>query len=139
MNLGRYPSEVYGLAEEIKYEFSEEEIEQLFFDLSKMGFAKWLKWKQENHQLIIEYLQATPSKRSKLNKFKPNQPLLAFAAFQHCLAGYKLLIEIETNFIAPGQTYRGMAASAANAYQAVCEAIEHELWPWEGNPFESNV
>lgn len=136
MNLGKYPRAVLNLSEGIKDGFSDQEIEDLSRQLEILGFSEWLKWKDDNHQLILKYIEATPSQRVKVKQFKPLMPALAFAAYQQCLAGYQFLVEVENNFITPGQSYRGMAGSAANAHHQVSTAIDHELWPWDGDPFE---
>ncbi len=139
MSLGRYPNEVHGLAEELLDNFSEEQITELYDYLKKIGFRGWREWKQNNFNLIIDYIEATPSKRKKLKKFKNNMPYLAYAAYQQCLAGYCVLQAIDNNYLFPGLSYRGMAAASATAYNDINQSIEHELWPWGGNPYNESA
>lgn len=123
------------IAEEIFDTFPEYKVDVLYSRLKEMGVHDWLKWKKEHNEVINKYIESTPMQRNKLKMFSALMPLLSFAAYQQCLAAYDVLRIIEKNNLIPGVSYRNIAASAANAYQEICELIEHEVWPWENDPF----
>ncbi|NJA05174.1 hypothetical protein HC024_05430 [Methylococcaceae bacterium WWC4] len=140
MSFGRYTQEAYGLINEILKEFSEDDIESIYSSLKSVGIKGWWKWKEENHDLIVQYVCATPTQRKKTKKYVNAFPLLAYAAYQHCFAGYYFLCQSERIQVSIGDTYRGMAATAGTLFYEVLNYDEHENWPWGGHdPFSKNT
>ena len=132
MEFGRYKSETRWLAEEIVENFSEDEIETLYSTLEEMGLDEWWKWKDEHSDLIMQYVNATPSQRAKTKKYVNAMPLVGFAAYQHCMAGYAFICKAEELQFYIGGSYRGMAAQAGNSFINLSNHYEHESWPWGG-------
>lgn len=139
MSFGRYTQETYGLAHEILGEFSEKEIGLIHSNLKELGIKGWWKWKEENHDFIMQYVSATPSQRKKTKKYIDAMPLLAYAAYQHCLAGYYFICQAERVQFSIGCSYRDMAATAGNLFSEVVNHYDHEDWPWGADdPFVNN-
>lgn len=132
MEFVKYKSETRGLAEEIFDNFSENEIQILYSTLEKMGLHDWWKWKEEYSDLIIQYVNASPSQRLKTKKYINSMPLLSFAAYQHCMAGYEFICKAEELQFYIGSSYRDMAAQAGNSFKDLSNHYEHESWPWYG-------
>ena len=139
MEFGRYKEETLGLANEILEEFSEHEIDEIHFKLIALGFEAWLNWKSENLELIMQYVNATPSQRLKTKRYVKAMPLVAYAAYQHCLSGYEFICKAESLQYSIGSSYRNFAAESGLAFNYVQYHNEHELWPWgENDPFFNN-
>lgn len=132
MSLIKYKSEIKWLSDEIKQEFSEGEITLLYSKLKKMGLEEWWSWKSENETVIKQYVNATPSKRKTTKKYASLMPLLAYASYQHCLAGYHFLCKVEELEYCIGGSYRTMASESGEAFKDVAYHCDHELWPWGG-------
>lgn len=130
MSLGSYPGEVYRIAEELRDDVSEEDVEAIHRELKRLGHIGWCEWKFNNRVAVWRYVESTPAQRSKLRLFKPLMPLLSLAAFQECLAGYELLQIIERHFLFPGGSYRAMAGQASEAFRDVFILTVDECWPW---------
>ncbi len=140
MSFGKYVRETSGLANEILEEFSEQDIDTIYSELKTMGIKGWWEWKQENHNLIMQYVSATPSQRGKAKKYKLAMPLLGYASYQHCLAGYYFIRKAESIQVSIGGSYRDMAATAGDLFQETANYYEHEDWPWGGNdPFIKEI
>lgn len=119
MSLGSYPGEVYRIAEELRDDVSDEDVEVIHRELKRLGYEGWCEWKSNNRAAVSKYVESTPSQRSKLKLFKPLLPLLSLVAFQECLAGFELLRTIESHFLFPGGSYRAMAGQASEAFRDV--------------------
>ncbi len=139
MSFERYTQEAYGLAHEILDDFSEDEIESIHSSLKRLGIQGWRKWKEENHELIAQYVSAPPSKRKKKKKYVKVMPLIAYASYQYCLAGYYFLCQAEEIQMLVGDSYRNMAATAGKLFNEVKNYYGHEAWPWGDNPFAENT
>jgi hypothetical protein len=131
MSLGPYPGEVYRIAEELRDDVSDEEVELIHRELKRLGYQRWCEWKSNNRAAVSKYLESTPSQRSKLKLFKPLMPLLSLAAFQECLAGHALLMSIENHFLFAGGSYRAMAGQASEAFREVYTLAVDGHWPWD--------
>jgi hypothetical protein len=138
MSFGKYVSEISGLANQILEEFSEQDKDTIYSELKSIGMQGWWEWKQENHNLIMQYVSATPSQREKGKKYKLAMPLLAYASYQHYLAGYYFIHKAESMERFIGGSYRDVDATAGDLFQETINyyKYEHEDWPWGGdNPF----
>src|SRR5216684_609243 len=130
MSLGSYIGEVHRIAEELCDDISQEEVETIYQELMSLSYHGWREWKKKNQDIISKYVGSTPTQRAKLKQFKTLMPLLAFASYQDCLAAYDLLRLIESHFLFPGNSYRGMASSAADVYYEIREFSHDQSWPW---------
>ncbi|HKO61191.1 MAG TPA: hypothetical protein VJV03_08540 [Pyrinomonadaceae bacterium] len=130
MSLGSYAGEVYRIAEELLDDIPHDDIEIIHRELKGLGINGWCDWKANNLAVVCRYVESTPSQRAKLKLFQPLQPLLALAAFQECLAGYNLLLTIESHNLFPGGSYRIMARRTAEAFRDVYTLAVDEYWPW---------
>ncbi|MEM6406257.1 MAG: hypothetical protein AAF669_06690 [Pseudomonadota bacterium] len=130
MNFGKYPRAVSSLAYEIIDQFLNEDIDQIYKEVESLGINGWSEWKNDNYQLITQYVSSLPSQREKLKKYKEAMPLLAYAAYQHCKAGYYFLNMAERIQMSVGSSYREMASDAGTHFKEISDYFEHELWPW---------
>ena len=138
MSLGPYIGEVSRIAEELRDEVPDGDVDVIYSELKRLGYEGWCEWKSSNRATVFKYVESTPAQRSRLKLFKPLMPLLSLAAFQECLAGYELLRTIESHFLFPGGSYRTMAGQASDAFRDVYTLAVDDYWPWDWleSPFE---
>lgn len=140
MSLGKYVSHAHMVSMEITNSMTIAEIDMLRQELKGMDIKEWWLWKDNHAKQISLYVSSTPSERKKKNIFKDLMPKLVLASYQHCAEGYSVLKAIESNLLFPGQSYRGMAASAGDAFQEITGSLDVMEWPFKSpTPFIYNL
>lgn len=137
MSFHLYVGHCDALACELRDSLEKTEVLALQGRLADRTRLEWLRWRTENEKLIAEFVAATPAGRKRRKRFQQERLLLTLAGIQHCMEAYALLRVIDNNPLAPGQSYRSMAAVAGIAYQNLFD-VEIPDWPFEGvsSPFK---
>lgn len=136
MSLDLYVTHCDVLACELRDSLEKADVHALALKLADKSRLEWLRWRTENEKLIADFVAATPAERKSKKRFQQDRLLLTLAGVQHCMEAFALLRAIDNNPLAPGQSYRSMAAAAGIAYQELFE-VEIPDWPFEGvrSPF----
>lgn len=116
MSLYNYLVKSSGSAEEIRYNFRPEEVEQLYKLLREKGFYTYFDFVRNNRKDILKYISLSDSQREQKKwKNHPEQLLLRFAALQIAEATVKLLNDIlDIVDIVDAKSYRAFLATCAN-------------------------
>lgn len=140
MDLGNYVTESFYLAEELKQLPTPRELEALHKALMGKSVHAWLDWRSDNAELVSEFVAATPSERAKRKKFQEARLFLIMAGVQHCLEGHALLKTVSNAYLVPGGSYRGMTATAGDAYDRLL-AVDIPYWPFDDmeTPFKDDL
>jgi len=140
--LSGYMNESLGLAEEHATSVSETEIDAIRGWIEQYGVQRWRSFCADNSAQIHAYVRATPSQRSRSKTFATLQPLIALAAYQHCVKAAALLDA--AGQLQRGPSYRAMAADAGRLFDAMQGySPDQDVpwdWPWEwgDNPFDED-
>lgn len=128
MSLANYCSACSNLASELRSSLELNEIEALHRTLKGWKTMEWVKWRNSHDALVFDYVSSTPKQRTK-KKFEEFRLFLTMAGIQHCLEAHALLSVATSPELAPGGSYRDMAALAGNAYWKL---YDHEIpyWPF---------
>jgi hypothetical protein len=129
MAFSSYALECEGLADELRESLSESELSELHELLAGRPVIDWIRWRTANAALISAFVGATPSQRKK-KMFREQRLLLTMAGIQHCLEAEALLTVLDDPLLSPGNSYRGMAAVAGDAYQRLYD-FEIPDWPFD--------
>lgn len=137
MTLTTYAGRCTEYVQELSQSLSKDDIDGLQSDCAALGGDRWDEWAAANVRIISEYVSSSPSQRAK-RKVWQDQILrrrLVLAAVQHLYRARNLLRVLDDYRLAPGCSYREMAALAGNAYLDICSQ-EVPDWPFPGdNPF----
>lgn len=138
--LANYVSGTREIAQELRMALESSEVEALRTLLLGKSSRDWMSWRVHNHDLVCEFVAATPSQRKKLKKFQENWLLLSLAGFHHCKEASVLLNVITSPPLQPGSSYREMAALAGDAYNRIFDEDVPD-WPFEqvSSPFQNAV
>jgi len=140
VNLSRYAAEGENLVHELSYELAEGDlIEDARRRLQDTELNDWFRWRDENVDLVMDFLKASPSNRDRYKKFRVEErSLLVLAALQCAMEGAALLDEVSMAGLEPGRSYRAMLYSAALAYHYTIRA-DIPYWPYRGGGRISNT
>jgi hypothetical protein len=122
---------------ELKESLTKEDVDELRTICASLGWEKWRQWVDQNIPVIADYVQSTPSRRLKKKAWQasPNRQGLVLAAIQYVSGAKHLLEALTEHNIAPGKSYRDMAALAGYAYLQIFSKGTPR-WPFDGpNPF----
>lgn len=139
MSLYNYLAKSSGSAEEIRYNFRPEEVEQLYNLLRGKGFYVYFDFVRNNLKDILKYISLSESQR-KQKKWTnhPDQLLLRFAALQIAEATVKLLNDIlDIVYIVDAKSYRAFLATCANGLAPLLLDTPLDNFQFDGydNPF----
>lgn len=126
MSLHRYAESCGALASELKDSLSTNDQEALDKWFGEHAQEEWWAWRDKHAEIVASYVSETESRRARKKSYKPHQPLLTFAAIQHCLEAQALIQVSQT--LEPGGSYRDMAAAAGQAYQRLMNTYIPD-WP----------
>lgn len=129
MALGKYAAECEALADELRESLGEEDVAQLHELLAGRQIQEWIRWRDANINLVVDFVAASPSQR-KRKKFDGQRLLLTLAGIQHCLEAHALLTVIDESFLEPGCSYREVAARAGEAYDHLFDFNVPD-WPFD--------
>lgn len=135
MSLASYAAQCSGpLAEELATTPSAADIQTVRASLAAATRADWRRFHTDNAPAIAAFLAATPAQRRQRKAWQSYFPFLVLAAWQQCQQAGRLLHA--ASHLAPGPSYRHLAASAAEQWQA-WQAHPLPDWPWpDPNPFD---
>lgn len=135
--LANYVSGTREIGQELLLSLEPLEIDLLRTLLLGKSSRDWMSWRVHNHDLVCEFVAATPSQRKKLKKFQENRLFLSLAGFHHCKEASVLLRVITSPPLQAGSSYREMAALAGDAYNRIFDE-DVPVWPFEGaSPFQN--
>ncbi|MEW5804068.1 MAG: hypothetical protein AB1847_18390 [bacterium] len=140
MSLSSYVEACKQFEWELKGSLTTEEINELRKDCAALGHDGWEAWEAANYHIIVEFVAAAPSSRTKKKSWKDPvlKRRLVLGAIYHVQRACHLLTGIHENFLEPGPSYRDMAAKAGRVYLEIFGAIIPD-WPFdEPNPFETD-
>lgn len=140
MNLSRYAAQGQSLVQELSYELAEDGlIEDARERLKSSELNDWFRWRDDNVDLVMDFLKASPSNRDRYKKFRiEERSLLVLAALQCAMEGAALLDEVSMAALEPGRSYRAMLHSAALAYHYTIRA-DIPYWPYTNDGRISNT
>ncbi len=140
MNLSRYAAQGQTLVQELSYEFAEDDlIEDARQRLKDTELNDWFKWRDDNLELVMDFLKASPSNRDRYKKFKiEERSLLVLATLQCAMEGAAFLDEVNMATLEPGRSYRAMLHSAALAHHYMIRA-DIPYWPYTNDGRISNT
>jgi len=138
MNLQKYAARCGALASELIDSLSLQDRAALDKWFAEHDQRAWWAWREAHEETVAAYVSATAAQRARKRRWSELQPLLTWAAAQHCLEARALLHA--TDGLQSGCSYRDMAALAGQAYQElmrspVPEWTDGDLLPSCGTPF----
>ena len=137
MSIDTYASDFQSLLCELKESLSQEEINELRSDISKMPESGWDSFFHKNQEEINEFLVSSRSKRAKLKKFQDPclKKRLTLAAVQRLKAASIFLEKMHVdNFV--GLPHREAFSLAADQYFELFFSYPGYHWPFDMNPPE---
>lgn len=133
MSLASYASQCSGFAMELAESLSEADLDALRVNCKKIGLNGWVKWFDDNQELISEFVQATPSMRRKKRAWQGpvlRRRLILASAYQARVASV-MLRSADLLAFREGISYREMARIAGEECFGLVPALL-ERWPFEG-------
>ncbi|RRD01965.1 hypothetical protein [Prevotella sp. OH937_COT-195] len=126
-------------AEEIRYNFHREEVEQLYNLLQEKGYDSYFDFVRDNQKDILRYIALSDSqRRQKKWTNHPLQLLLRFAALQIA----EITVQFQNNIldisnIVDSGSYRNFLATCADGVLPLLVNTPLREFPFEGydNPF----
>ncbi len=136
--LDPYASACTRLDLELRESLTEEEIDELREDCRALGWKGWASWFRAHYEMILLFLESTPSVRSKKKIWQDpvQRRRLVLASIQH-LRGATVLLDVAARLeMQTGESYRKMGRIAAEFFwEVLSEPVEH--WPLDDpNPFD---
>lgn len=128
MSLDNYAAVARTLAQELATTLDAADLAALREDLATIDLHTWLTWRDRHVELVAAFVSATPSVRSKRAAWRRDRLRLTWAGYQHCMEAADLLDAVQD--LAPGGSYRAMAAQAGLAAQRLQDA-DWPCWPWD--------
>jgi hypothetical protein len=115
MSLYSYLVKSNGVFEEMRWDFSPEEIQQLYTLLKELGFSQYRAFVQEHLQEILKYISLSPSQRKQKKWVNhPDILLIRMAALQISFATVQMCCDIqEINDVVNQDSYRKFHAVMA--------------------------
>lgn len=135
--LDSYASACTGFELELIESLTTEDQDELRKDCKSLKVDKWYSWANANHEMILDFLAATPSFRKKKKAWKDPvlRRRLTLAALQYLNGAHGLLESAADLALHVGASYRDMARMAADKYLEIL-SVPYRHWPLdEPNPF----
>ena len=135
-SLSKYIGATQQHAEELQQALTEADLAALHQDLAALGKHGWLKWSAEHRNQIADFLQATPTVRSRRKAWQ-NQSLrlrLSYGAILYAQESGIVLTVLHQSSCIEAESmlgYRNMTASASELfYEMAYQLRSRHQWPF---------